>query len=135
MRFGKTVADELAVALGDQLLGVYFVGSVALGGYVAGESDIDVIGVSRDEIGDALKVTVIAAVERAIESCPARGLEFTLYRSAVVKASPDGADFEVNVNGGLRMERVVRTDPTGQPPFWYILVGPRTRPRPRASRG
>lgn len=121
MRFGKTVADELEGALGDQLLGVYFVGSVALGGYVAGESDIDVIGVSRDEIGDALKVTVIAAVERAIESCPARGLEFTLYRSAVVKASPDGADFEVNVNGGLRMERVVRTDPTGQPPFWYIL--------------
>src|SRR4051812_1144318 len=40
--FGRDVADRLTSALGDGLVGAYFVGSVALGGYVAGESDIDI---------------------------------------------------------------------------------------------
>ena len=38
--FGEHVAQVLAGLLGDDLVGVYFVGSVALGGYVPVESDV-----------------------------------------------------------------------------------------------
>jgi hypothetical protein len=119
--FGRTLAVSLSSVLGSELVGAYFVGSVALGGYVAGESDIDIIGVAHAGLDPLLKRSVIDAVERAIASCPARGLEFTLYRSDVVRAAPDGAAFEVNVNGGQRMERVVRAEAASEPSFWYVL--------------
>ena len=121
--FGREVADRLSSVLGVRLVGTYFVGSVALGGYVAGESDIDIKAVCRDSLDLDTKRSVIDAVEMAIGSCPARGLEFTIYRSEVAGSAraPSGAGFEVNVNGGPRMDRVVRTDPQGQPPFWYII--------------
>ena len=121
IRFGQLVADELAGVLGDELIGVYFVGSVALGGYVAGESDVDILAVCRNGLDHATKSAVIDAVERAIASCPARGLEFTLYRSEAAGAIGDEAAFELNVNGGQRMDRLVRTEPAGEPAFWYIL--------------
>jgi tRNA nucleotidyltransferase (CCA-adding enzyme) len=41
-QFGVQVVEVLARRLGSHLVGVYFVGSVALGGYVPGESDIDI---------------------------------------------------------------------------------------------
>lgn len=115
------VADCLSSVLSNNLVGAYFVGSVALGGYVAGESDIDIVAVCQVALDPPLKLAVIDAVERALDSCPARGLEFTLYHSDVVAAAPCGAAFEVNVNGGQRMERVVRTDAASEPPFWYII--------------
>jgi hypothetical protein len=40
--FGVKVAEALAGTLRTDLVGVYFVGSVALGGHVPGESDIDI---------------------------------------------------------------------------------------------
>lgn len=46
--FGRDVPGRLRQALSDELVGAYFVGSIALGGYVAGESDIDIVAVSRD---------------------------------------------------------------------------------------
>jgi predicted nucleotidyltransferase len=45
--FGDQVMEVLARTLGADLAGVYFVGSVALGGYVPGESDIDMAAVSN----------------------------------------------------------------------------------------
>ena len=120
-RFGREVADRLLSVLGDGVVGVYFVGSVALGGYVAGESDIDIAAVCRRALDEDAKRFVVEAVELSLASCPARGLEFSLYAADVVSAAPHGADFEVNVNGGPRMEHVVRVDPEGQPAFWYIL--------------
>lgn len=119
--FGREVSDGLSAVLGADLLGAYFVGSVALGGYVAGESDIDIAAVCRRPLDHDAKAAVAAAVERTFTSCPARGLEFTLYRSEIVAAAPHGADFEVNVNGGPRMDRAVHLVAAQEPPFWYIL--------------
>ena len=120
-KFGRDVAAHLSSVLPAELVGVYFVGSVALGGYVDGESDIDIAAVCAQRLDGATKLSVIDAVESALTSCPARGLELSLYRSDVVGSAPRGADFEVNVNGGPRMDRTVRTSADGQPPFWYVL--------------
>jgi hypothetical protein len=119
--FGARVGDVLAEILGTDLVGVYFVGSVALGGYVPGESDIDIVAVAASALTDPLKQTVASAVLGATVGCPARGLEFTLYRQDLVRSPPSGADFEVNANGGPRMARVVHLDPTLESGFWYVL--------------
>ena len=119
--FGDRVAHALAGSLGTDLVGVYFVGSVALGGYVAGESDIDIVAVSASALTGAQKQAVASAVVDASAACPARGLELTLYRRDVVSSAPVAADFEVNANGGPRMATAVHLDAAAEPGFWYVL--------------
>ena len=115
------MAQRLATVLGDDLVGVYFVGSVALGGYVSGESDVDVVAVSEYAVPDDLKDAAASLLLDETARCPARGLEFTLYRREVAASPPQAADFEVNVSGGPRMERLVRRTPDQEPSFWYVL--------------
>ncbi len=119
--FGDHVADALARILGTDLVGVYFVGSVALGGYVPGESDIDIVAVSTAALTDQQRQSVASAVVEVSAACPARGVEFTLYRREVAGSHPVGADFEVNANGGPRMPTVVHMDAAAEPGFWYVL--------------
>jgi Domain of unknown function (DUF4111) len=119
--FGERVATALAGALGTDLVGAYFVGSLALGGYVAGESDIDMVAVSGAALSDPQRRSVASAVIEASAACPARGLELTVYRREVASSLPAGADFEVNVNGGPRMPTAVHHDASSEPGFWYVL--------------
>lgn len=119
--FGHEVASVLGDMLAGDLVGVYFVGSIALGGYVPGESDVDIIGVCRSEVANDLREPIADAIVAITSACPARGLEFTLYRSGVVARSPDGADFELNANGGPRMEQAIHLDPRTESGFWYVL--------------
>ncbi len=100
---------------------MYFVGSVALGGYVPGESDIDIAAVSSAALTDAQRHSVATAVLEASAVCPTRGVEFTLYRREVAGSRPVGADFEVNANGGPRMPTAVHLDAAAEPGFWYVL--------------
>jgi Domain of unknown function (DUF4111) len=119
--FGDQVAEALARTLGTGLVGVYFVGSVALGGYIDGQSDIDIAAVSSAALADRQKQSVASAVVAASAACPARGLEFTLYRREVAGSRSAGADFEVNANGGARMPTAVHLNPASEPGFWYVL--------------
>ncbi len=119
--FGRELARRLVEALDGGLVGAYFVGSIALGGYVANESDVDIVGVSEHQILAESKLRVADAVLECTTECPARGLEFTLYRQEVAGAPPERADFEVNANGGPRMPRSVHLDPDAEPGFWYVL--------------
>ncbi len=119
--FGEHVAERLAQELSSDLVGVYFVGSVALGGYVPGESDIDIVAVSDSALTGQDKERVAAAMVEVSADCPARGLEFTLYRRDIADSAPQGADFEVNANGGPRMPTTVHLDAAAEPGFWYVL--------------
>ncbi len=119
--FGGQVAEVLAGILGANLVGVYFVGSVAVGGYVPGESDIDIAAVSNAALSDPHKQSVASAIIGASAACPARGLEFTIYRREIAGSPPAGADFEVNANGGPRMPTTVHLDAAAEPGFWYVL--------------
>lgn len=119
--FGHQLATVLRSILTNRFVGAYFVGSVALGGYVKGESDIDVLAVCDDEIDDVLRQEVVEQVLAATGACPARGLEFTLYRVAVVSSPCSETGFEVNVNGGPRMPQSVHLLARDEPPFWYVL--------------
>ena len=120
-RFGQEVAAELAVLLGEDLIGAYFVGSIALGGYVADESDLDILAIVSGPVPSVLKLRMAESLLDPGLGCPARGLEFNLYRSEVLVRPPVGADFEVSINGGTRMERKVVLDASSEPGFWYVL--------------
>jgi hypothetical protein len=119
--FGREAARRLRDVLGKELVGVYFVGSVALGGYVPGESDIDVVAVSGDHVDRGEKQQVVETLLDPGLPCPGRGLEFTLYRRDVAGSAPVDGDFEVNVNGGPRMVHAVNFDDKEQPRFWFVL--------------
>jgi Aminoglycoside adenylyltransferase, C-terminal domain/Nucleotidyltransferase domain len=119
--FGDDLAAVLARALGDDLVGVYFVGSVALGGYVPGESDIDIVAVTEAALTAPQRTSIASDVVELSASCPSRGVEFTLYRREVAGSPPVGADFEVNANGGPRMATVVHLDARAESGFWYAL--------------
>ncbi|KAA1428759.1 aminoglycoside adenylyltransferase domain-containing protein [Nocardioides antri] len=119
--FGEQVAGVLTRILGADLVGVYFVGSVALGGYVPGESDVDIAAVSSSALGDAQKQSVASAIVDVSGACPARGVEFTLYRRDAAASPPTGADFELNVSGGPRMPTDIHLDAGAEPGFWYVL--------------
>ena len=119
--YGQRVAKNLREVLGDDFVGAYFLGSVALGGYVPGESDVDIAALTERAVSEKLKPRIADCLLDPELGCPARGLEFTLYRRDVAISPPEGADFEVNVNGGPRMDRCVNLDSREQPAFWWIL--------------
>jgi hypothetical protein len=119
--FGARIVERLRALLGDDLVGAWFVGSLALGGFVPGESDVDVVAVCEHRVPDDTRRALTAALAETTASCPTRGLELTLYRRAIAAAPPVGADFEINANGGPRMDITLRVTPDGQPGFWYVL--------------
>lgn len=119
--FGDHVARVLQSSLGPDFVGAYFVGSIALGGYVPGESDVDIVAVCERCLFGEKKQAVATEILHATTVCPARGLEFTLYRRDVASSPPSQADFEVNVNGGPRMDTSVHVVPEDEPRFWYVI--------------
>lgn len=119
--YGARVADGLRSVLGDELIGVWFVGSIALGGFVPGESDIDIAPVCVGQLPEETRHLTVDALVGALPDCPTLGLEFSLYPHAGVSAASEDADFEVNVNGGPRIEQVTRVTADGQPGFWFVF--------------
>ena len=119
--FGHAVLAALGSMLTDELVGAYFVGSIALGGYVRGQSDIDVIAVSRHPLDEEARTALAERLAETTVRCPARGLEFTLYCAEVASSPAKDADFEVNVNGGPRMTRDLHLSSEAEPRFWYVL--------------
>ncbi len=107
--------------LADDLVGVYFVGSVALGDYIPGHSDIDMVAVTDRPISDDEKRQVVDELSHPNLRCPTRGFEFVLYtRPRVAVASSDAA-FEINLNTGPGMAPHVGFDASAEPRFWFVI--------------
>lgn len=100
---------------GDQLLGVYAIGSLALGDYHQGSSDLDVAAVTAEPPSLATREAIVDALEHRALPCPARGLEFVLY------AAGTAPEYAINLNTGARMEHHVSFDPAADPRFWFVL--------------
>jgi len=60
--FGHAVVDVLGSILTDELVGAYFVGSIALGGDVRGQSDIDIVAVCEHQVHEEAKAALARAV-------------------------------------------------------------------------
>jgi hypothetical protein len=97
------LARRARSVLGEPLVGVYAGGSLSLGAYEPGRSDIDVAVVVEGRLERAVKEELVAALRDEALPCPARGLELVVYSRAVVAAGAVGTDFELNLNTGRVM--------------------------------
>ncbi|MFG3698402.1 nucleotidyltransferase domain-containing protein [Micromonospora sp. NPDC047620] len=102
----RYLADLVAAArdvLGDDLVGAYAAGSVGLGAYQPGRSDVDVALVCADALDLARRHELVARLRHEALPCPARGLEMVVYRRAVAASGTPEPGFEVELNTGARM--------------------------------
>jgi Nucleotidyltransferase domain len=108
------LVERVRRLLGDELVGVYLMGSAALGGYVHGRSDVDVTVVVRAPLERSVKEAMVAALRHEALPCPARGLELVVY----ARGRPDP---ELNLNSGERMPFVATFAPGEDSPHWFVL--------------
>jgi hypothetical protein len=97
------LAGRAREVLGERLVGVYAGGSLALGAYEHGRSDLDVVLVVDARLSRETKEALVAALRHESLPCPARGLELVVYTRAVATSGGVGADFELNLNTGQAM--------------------------------
>ena len=119
--FGRDVAARLRDVFGADLVGVYFVGSVALDDYVPGQSDIDMVAVTAGVVSDIHKRRVVDEVSYPNLAGPSRGLELVLYTRRSVSVASSDAAFELNLNTGPRMARRVTFAAADEPRFWFVI--------------
>ncbi|MCW3842636.1 nucleotidyltransferase domain-containing protein [Micromonospora yasonensis] len=119
------LVDRARAVLGDNLVGAYAAGSVGLGAYQPGRSDVDVALVTAGPVAGAAKRALVARLRHESLPCPARGLELVAYRREVAGSGTGEPGFEVELNTGATMPFRVTYDPADRPAadgrFWYAL--------------
>ncbi|SCL16631.1 hypothetical protein GA0070616_1069 [Micromonospora nigra] len=121
--------DDLVASAGDVLgaglVGAYAAGSVALGAYQPGRSDVDVALVCADPLDPAVARRLVARLRHESLPCPARGLELVVYRREVARRGAPEPGFEVELNTGAAVPFRATYDPADRPAadgsFWYGL--------------
>ena len=106
-RTALDAAEEVAAAIGDGPVGVYVLGSVSLGAFEPGSSDLDMVAVferlSTEEV-DGLAARVLE-----VDVSPARQLELVVYAAGSIA---------LNLNTEpLRVEH----EPAADEWFWFVL--------------
>jgi Domain of unknown function (DUF4111) len=97
------LAGRAREVLGERLVGVYAGGSLALGAYEHGRSDLDMAVVVEGRLERRAKKELVAALRHEALPCPARGLELVVYSRAAAAAETVEVDFELNLNTGRAM--------------------------------
>ena len=100
--FGDALREGLAGVGGPGLVGAYLHGSVALGGFQPGASDLDLLVVVNDRWQPDMRGGVVRVLQESHGSSPGRGIEASVIRDEVARAGGRRIDFEVHVT----------TDPT-----------------------
>jgi hypothetical protein len=115
------VVARLRAVLGQALVAVYPMGSLALDGYQPGRSDIDLMAVVEPTPPESVLCTVAARLSHDEMPCPATGLEFVLYPASTVGAGTVEAGYLLDINTGRELPPKVSLDPSGGPRFWYAI--------------
>lgn len=120
-RYLGAVVVRLHETLGDDLVGVYLVGSGARGGWVRGSSDIDLAVVVERPLPVVRRRDVVERLRHAALPCPAPRLELVVYRRDVVAAPGEPPPFELNLNTGPAIADHVTFDVADEPGHWFVL--------------
>jgi hypothetical protein len=124
-RYLQDLVEQTEAALGEDLVGVYATGSLALGAFQEGRSDVDVAVVCRSELPAPVKSQLVGRLRHEALPCPARGLELVVYRRAAAMSGTAEPGFELELNTGPDMEFRVTWRPEDRPAedglFWYGL--------------
>jgi hypothetical protein len=100
---------------------VYVVGSAALGAYVPGRSDLDVMVIVDAPLPGERRDEIVGALRHDVLPCPARKLELVVYTRAQAAAPSRDQRWELNLNTGAQEPLHAGTDPAAEPWFWFVL--------------
>jgi Nucleotidyltransferase domain len=107
--------------LGERLVAVYVLGSLALGDYRPGSSDLDVYAIVDDRLDDGVKRSLARACRHDALACPARELELVVIAASETSNPASSPRWELNLNTGSGRADHVGTDPAREPGFWFVL--------------
>lgn len=120
-----TLVGRSREVLGENLVGAYAAGSLALDAYQPGRSDIDVALVVAAPLVDDVKRDLVSALRHEALPVPARGLELVVYTVSAAGAGEPAPLFELELNTGPGMGFRATYDPAQRPRedgwFWYAL--------------
>ncbi|MEV7815537.1 aminoglycoside adenylyltransferase domain-containing protein [Streptomyces flaveolus] len=108
-------------ACGSRLTGVVAVGSLALGDYRHGRSDIDVTVVVEGPPEAAALRELADALDHRRLPCPAAGLELVVYAADFARVPSGEAGYLLDLNTGAQLPGRTAFDTAGGPSFWYVI--------------
>jgi hypothetical protein len=120
-RYLGEVTARVRDVFGDHVVGIYTAGSLALGDYRPGRSDIDVMAVVSESQDLGLRRQLVRQLDHQVLACPAAGLEFVLYPLTTVSQPTAAAGYLINFNTGPALPSVTSFDPGDGPAFWYAI--------------
>lgn len=106
---------------GDRLVSVFAVGSLALGDYRHGRSDIDITVVVAPGGPGRLVHDLAGVLVHPGFECPAAGLELVVYDAEFAASGAPEPGYLLNLNTGRLLPAVADFDSTGAPAFWYVI--------------
>jgi Aminoglycoside adenylyltransferase, C-terminal domain/Nucleotidyltransferase domain len=120
-RYLHVVTARVRDVFSERVVGVYTTGSLALGDYRSGRSDIDLMAVVAGSADFDLRRRLVRRLDHQVLSCPAAGLEFVLYPLATVSRPTLEAGYLLNFNTGSALPPVTSFNPGDGPAFWYAI--------------
>ena len=117
----RAVTARVRDVLGDHVVGVYTTGSLALGGYRPGRSDIDLMAVVDGSPDLDRRRQLVRQLDHQELNCPAAGLEFVIYPLTTVRQPTVTAGYLLNLNTGPALPPVASFDSGDGPAFWYPI--------------
>ena len=113
------VHEQIAGALGPDLVAVYLTGSAAFSDFEPATSDLDLTVITRGSLPVERRSAVVAGVTSV--DCPVRGIELVSYPLHAVAEIAAVPGWEINLNVGPRMPVRVSFDPASEPRHWFVL--------------
>jgi hypothetical protein len=105
----------------NRVVGVYLVGSLALGDYRPAQSDIDVYVIVVSKLTRSQKREVARNLSHRAMACPATRLELVVVTAEEALAPSAPPLWELNFNTGSGEADHLGLDPVSEPSHWFVL--------------
>ncbi|NBM16252.1 aminoglycoside adenylyltransferase domain-containing protein [Streptomyces sp. GC420] len=120
-RYLAELARRVEAVCGAGLVTVSAVGSVALGDYRPGRSDLDVLVVVDERVPGSRVRELPGELRHPGLFCPAAGLELVVYSSEFAAVPSARAGYLLDLNTGSMLPERTSFDPAGSAAFWYVI--------------
>lgn len=117
----EEVVQRVRTICNPHLVSVFAVGSIALGDYRHGRSDIDVNMVVEPSLPGTVVRELAESLAHDALRCPAAGLELVVYESSFADRASDQAGYLLDLNTGPLLPHRASFDPAASPAFWYVI--------------
>ncbi|GAA5107290.1 aminoglycoside adenylyltransferase domain-containing protein [Nocardia iowensis] len=117
----EDLVQRARAGCGSHLVSVFAVGSIALGDYRHGRSDVDVTVVVDPAVPAQVVRELAVTLAHPTLHCPAAGLELVVYDADFVARPSDRAGYLLDLNTGALLPNRASFDSTRSPAFWYVI--------------